>query len=201
MSVLIDRTTFTAPTARIIMGGDEVGALQNINWTENTNLVRVKGIGSRIDLAQVDGFQEYEITASRAFLLGDIIVSLLQPIDVQKLISNGVISSISDLTGLTQFDVSTKDGNLSLTKQAIVETVLLPSVQAVSLIFDIQVQNNFGQTLFTFNRAKLTSRRASMSTGSVIMTEDVTILARYKSFPAQQLAQEIANISLNGPST
>lgn len=193
----VDRTTFSAPTARIVMGGDLIGALQDLNWTENYNIVRVKGFGSRTDIAQVDGFTEYEITARRAFIDGDMVFTLFQPIDIVKLSENYGV----DGTSLPGTNVYTVDKDLSKTKLSILETALTEGVQAVSLVFDIEVQNNFGDVMFTFNKCKLNIRRASLTTGAIILTEDVTILSRYKTFPSAQLAQEIANIALSKPAS
>lgn len=193
----VDRTTFSAPTARVVIGGDLIGALQDVNVTENNNLVRVKAIGTRTDIVQVDGFTEYEITARRAFIDGDIIFNLFSPIDIQRLSAN----LGQDPKALPGLSVYTVDKDLSKTKQSILETALTENTQAVSLLFDIELQNNFGDVMWIYNKCKINIRRSSFTTGSIIMSDDLTILSRYKTYPSSQLAQEIANIALSKPAS
>ena len=69
---------FSASTASIWFGEEEVGELQNVTWDESTNYIRVKAIAAPIDIAHLPGATEYTLSASRALIVGDLMVTLMQ---------------------------------------------------------------------------------------------------------------------------
>lgn len=178
-------STFTAITGSIKMAGTDVGNLQDITWTENNNLIRVKGIGSAADIRHVDGVVEYELSVRRAFLDADFILTLMAKADTTKLV--GTDKLYASMSAMANQDVLT-DADRKKWAQAIIDTQITTGVKVAGLLFDVVVSNAAGQTFRHFYECKINTRRASVSTGTVIIMEDATIWARYADFGSSAAA-------------
>jgi len=167
----------TAMTATIKFGNHEVGTLQNVSWDENTNIVRVPAIGSAIDVAHIAGKTEYSITASRAMLDGDLMVTLMQ-----ATINKAAAADIVDLTTLKAAMTNTDNSLISGQKVA-------------NITFDVVISDIDSNTAFQFEECTMQSKRSRLDANGIIVTEDITMFSRRKVIVSSSASTIITNVS------
>jgi len=181
-------------TASIEFMGEEVGELQNVGWDESTNIVKVNAIGSPINVAHIVGGTEYTVTASRALLHGDIMITLLQAALSRQ--------AVLDVTGTTQIGGDdgaiqyAKDNGLTLQNvyDALVGNGSVAASDAalsytsgnqtrgkpIGLTFDVVIKDIDGIGVFQFSECVMQSKRHRLDATGIIVTQDVTLLSRKK---------------------
>lgn len=175
--------TWTATTASIKFMGEEIGELQDFTLDENFNTQRIQGIGHPADLRHIPGFYQATLTSRRAFIKASKMFTLMTTADAAK---------VAQYAGGT-FDPTTRIvsglDTVGLT-QALAETALTRNILGITLNFDIEVKAKFvengvvsEQTIYVLNECSVSSRSSSVTTGNVIIFENLTIFPKYKSIP------------------
>lgn len=160
----------TALTAKVIMGGQTIGALQSITIDENYNMMRVGEIGTPVDIRHVPGRYQVNITARKMLVEKDLILSSLMP--------------MMDVTAAQLPTTDLRDGTNTATLANVVESVNNQDQSAMGRAagtgtvfhysFDIEITDGtFG--LMKITNCSVASRRTTLDTGAVIISEDVTI--------------------------
>lgn len=178
-------TQFSASTASITFAGKEVGELQRVSWDERLMMVRVKAIGSPIDVAHIPGQTEYDIRASRALLQADLVYALMQ----------GTITrdAARAVTGTGANDPTPEQLTLSQLYQALTDPnyALIKGQRILAVRFGINIKDLDGSIVFQFEDCTMTTKTASMDTGGLIVMQDVTLFSRYKTMPQSGLSPVI----------
>lgn len=182
-------TQFSASTASITFGGKEIGELQRVGWDERTTVVRVKAIGSAIDVAHVPGQTEYDITAQRAMLQSDLMLSLMQG-TITRDAARGV-------TGTGDNDPTPTELSLSELYTALTDPnyTLIKGNRILAVRFGVAIKDLDGKILFQFEDCTMTTKRATMDTGGLIVMQDVTLFSRYKAFPSASGLSPVVSIA------
>lgn len=175
---IVDLTTnFSASTASITFAGKEIGELQRVGWDERTTTVRVKAIGSPIDIAHVPGQTEYDISAQRAMLYADLMFSLMQGTltrDAARAVAGvGANDPTPDTLTFNQLYTALTDPNNALIKGS----------RILAIRFGVNIKDMDGKIVFQFEDCTMQSKRATMDTGGLIVMQDVTMFSRYKTMP------------------
>lgn len=179
MGLGLSSSRLTAMSATIEFGGTEVGELQNVAWDEVTNLVRVKAIGAPIDVAQLAGGTEYTVTASRALLNGDLMVTLMQgTLTKDALLTATGQTSIADITNLTtaQLYAALTDAGRSLSYTSGNQGLNKP----IAVTFNIVIKDLDAKGVFQFDECTMQSKRHRLDVNGIIVLQDVTLWARKK---------------------
>jgi len=172
--------TWTSVTAEIDFLGQSVGELQDFTVDEQFNVQRMIAIGSPVDIKHVPGIYQANITSRRAFLDMNILFSAMTTLDASQIPASGLVTS----TGTS----STVD--IDALKAAIQNTTLATGMVIASLDFDIVLYEKLLDPTtkvatkshkYTFNSCTVGSRNMTMSSGNIILMENVTILARSRS--------------------
>ena len=167
----------TAMTATIQFGGHEVGTLQNVSWDENTNIIRVPAIGSAIDVAHIAGKTEYSLSASRAMLDGDLMVTLMQA-TINK-------TAAADIVDLETLKTALQDTGNSL----------ISGVKVANISFDVLIKDLSGNAAFQFEECTMQSKRSRLDANGVIVTEDITMFSRRKVIISSSASTIITDVS------
>lgn len=171
---------FTALTASIKFNGIEVGELQDLSWQENNNVIPVNAIGSPIALTLVQGVRNYNLNARRAYLVADLLISLLEGIRIEDVRADffrmyyrdPIPGSVPTTTIVNQVE----GRGLSFTDK----------ISTVFFDIDINLASKFednpdmaGTTsgIYTFTDCVIASRNQSLDTNSILSMENVTINA------------------------
>jgi hypothetical protein len=178
-------TQFSASTASITFCGKEVGELQRVSWDERLMMVRVKAIGSPIDVAHIPGQTEYDIRASRALLQADLVYALMSGTITRDaargVTQTGANDPTPDQLTLSQLYVALTDPNYALIK----------GQRILAVRFGINIKDLDGKIVFQFEDCTMTTKTASMDTGGLIVMQDVTLFSRYKTMPQSGLSAVI----------
>jgi len=185
MSVSLN-TQFSASTASIWFGEEEVGELQSVTWDESTNFARVKSIGAGIDIAHLPGATEYTLSASRALLVGDLMVTLMQgTLSKDAILSVTGENSISDIStgadGYPEITVNQLYDALTKPENALLYSTREPGkAKPISIKFDVIIKDIDNNAVFRFVDCIMQSKRHRMDANGIIITQDVTLWARMK---------------------
>jgi hypothetical protein len=183
--------TWTSTTAIIKFMNEEVGELQDFTLDENFNIQRIQGIGNPADLKHVPGIYQATLTSRRAYLKANKIFTLLSTLDASK------ISGTFDAT-TKQVTITDADALAS----ALQDTVLTRGVVGVTINFDVEVSAKYvdtsasptavkTQTIYTLNECSITSRGTSLTTGNVIIFENLTMFPKYKTMGNQIISSAL----------
>lgn len=182
------QATWTAVTAEIYFADETtpVGELQEFTIDEAFNVQRVFAIGSPVDIRHVPGIYQATITARRAFINMDVLFSAMTTIDATK-----VTGGIPGLSGGNSVTLSIED-----LKDAIAKTTLTANTILAAVDFDIKVKQKLltttgttttttSQTIYTFNNCTINTRNSSISSGNIIIMENLNILARSRTLGSE----------------
>ena len=165
---------FTGLTASLLLGGHEVGTLQNVSWDEATNIIRVPAIGSPIDYAHIGGKTEYTITASRALIDGDAMITVFNSTIAYKDRGTGAdysatVDAIDTVEKLHDFITNSEDHSLT------------NKTTPADVIFEVMIKDLDSSVVIHFTDCRMQSKRSRVDANGIIVTEDITMFARQKS--------------------
>jgi len=175
---------FGAMTASITFADTSIGELQNVSWDESTNIVRVKAIGAPIDIAHLHGATEYTITASRALLDGDVMITLMQgTLSLEAL--KGVTSTSTTLADAKSvFDSNPLQyvyNALTNSNYGLSYSQAAPgSNKVLGLTFGVLIKDIDGNGVFQFDECTIQSKRHRLDVNGIIVMQDVTLWSRKK---------------------
>lgn len=182
-------TQFSASTASITFAGKEVGELQRVSWDERTTIVRVKAIGSAIDVAHIPGQTEYDIRASKAMLQADLVYTLMQG-TVTRDAARGV-------AGVGANDPTPTSLTLSQLYNALTDPnyAMIKGQRILAIRFGVNIKDLDGKIVFQFEDCTMTTKTATMDTGGLIVMQDVTLFSRYKTMPSASGLSNVISVA------
>jgi len=184
---------FTGLTATISFMGQDVGELQNLTWSEQRQTVPVQAIGSPIAITIVQGPASYNISARRAFLLADVVASLMDGVDLKSNANTGLITTANTQVKFPSSvgaggTIPVGDTDLFAAVQNTGSAAWTVQSKLASIYFDILVKDSStliggagasqSDNVYYFNDCILASRNHSLDVGGIISMEDIQIVSR-----------------------